>query len=170
MWVSVGVAVLGVVAVLAWVGVTQPGNRPFVVVGGVLLAACTLVVLGRRTWVDPAHGTIVRETLFVRSGAIAWADAAKVALTDNRAGQLLLEVRGAGRRTPVLVPLVAVDVGGDRAQGPDLLRLLANQVERWAPQHATVVARLRAQADHLAGGGDVRSSPLAQRLGRARSH
>jgi hypothetical protein len=165
MWLSVAAAVLGVGVVLGWVGATQPDNRGFVAVGVVLLVLGVTALLGRRTWLDLAHGTVAREVLFVPRGAVGWADATTVAFTDNRAGQVQLEVRGAGRRTSIYLPLVAVDVGGDRGQDPAFLRLLAAQVETWAPHRSAVVDRLRAQAEHLAAGGEVRSSPLARRLG-----
>lgn len=168
MWLSVAAAVVGAVVVLGWVGATQPDNLPFVIVVAVLLVLAGVALAGRRTWLDRAHGTVVREVLFVPRGPVAWADAEKVAFTDNRAGQLLLEVRGAGRRTSLFVPLLAVDLGGDRSQDPVFLRVLAEQVETWAPQRTPVVEQLRAQADHVAGGGDVRSSPLARRLGVGR--
>jgi hypothetical protein len=82
-------------------------------------------------------------------------------LQPNHAGQLMLEVRGAGRRASLHLPLVAVDLGGDRSQPPEVLRALAGQIEAWAPERGSVARQLRAQADHLAGGGGVRESPLA---------
>ena len=74
----------------------------------------------------------------------------------------MLEVRGAGRRTSTYVPLAAVDLGGDRSQSPEFLRILADQIEAWAPQRGAVVKGLRAQADHLGSGGALRESPLAR--------
>lgn len=85
-------------------------------------------------------------------------------MTSNRAGQVHLEVSGAGRSGVLFLPLVAVDVGGDRSRAPEFLRLLADQVESWSPQRSGIVRELRGQADHLAAGGAVRSSPLARRL------
>ena len=78
-------------------------------------------------------------------------------------------MRGEGRRTSTYLPLVAVDLGGDRSQPPEFLRVLADQIERWAPERGAVVKLLRAQADHVAAGGDVRESPVARaHLARAR--
>ncbi|MBA2954695.1 hypothetical protein GON03_10200 [Nocardioides sp. MAH-18] len=163
MWLAVGAAVVGVVAVLAWVGATQPENLPFVVAAAVLVVLGVVALVGRRTWLDVQHGTVVRETCFVPRGPVGWADAERVAFVNNRAGQVLLEVRGAGRRSSLYLPLVAVDVGGDRSQDPAFLRTLADQVERWAPRRDSVVAGLRAQAEHGESGGSVRTSPLARR-------
>jgi hypothetical protein len=146
-----------------WVFATQPENRPFVVGAAVLVCLGVVALLGRRTWLDTGSGEVVRTSFFVRRTAITWADADQVRFTNNRAGQLLLEVRGAGRRSSAYLPLVAVDLGGDRSQDPGFLRLLADQVETWAPQRRTVVEGLRAQAQHLDGGGAVRESPLARR-------
>ncbi|MBZ5738307.1 hypothetical protein [Nocardioides mangrovi] len=164
MWVSVAAAVVGAVAVLAYVGATQPANLPFVVAVAVLLVVALVFVAGRRTWVDRARGAVVREIVFVPRGPVTWADAERVAFTRNHAGALLLEVRGAGRRTSLYLPLLAVDIGGDRCQDPAFLRVLADEVARWAPSRASVADQLRTQADHLDAGGDVRSSPLARRL------
>ena len=63
----------------------------------------------------------------------------------------------------------AQDLGGDRSQSPEFLRVLADQVERWSPERGAVVKLLRAQADHVVAGGDVRESPVARaHLARAR--
>jgi hypothetical protein len=67
------------------------------------------------------------------------------------------------------VALVAVDHGGDRCQPPELLRALADQIERWAPHRGAVVKLLRARADHVAAGGPVWQSPVARaHLARSR--
>jgi len=163
MWLSVAAGVVGLVGVAAWVWATRPANRSSVVTGTVVLVVLLVVLVARRTWLDPQRGQVVREVLFVWRRPVAWADAERVRLSSNRGGQLLLEVRGADRRTSIYLPLVAVDLGGDRSQAPELLRLLADQVETWAPTRSAVVSALRAQADHLAGGGSVRESPLARR-------
>lgn len=168
MWLSVAAALVGVVIVLGYVGATQPDNLPFVVVVAVLAVLGLVGLLGRRAWVDRTRGAVVRETFFVPRGPVAWADAERVAFTKNHAGVLLLEVRGVGRRTSLHLPVLAVDIGGDRCQDAGFLRLLADEIERWAPARASVVEQLRAQADHQAAGGDVRSSPLARRLGARR--
>ena len=166
-WLSVAVTVLGVAGVVGWAVLTQPVANQ---VAAVVLAVVMLLLVGglatRRTWLDPAQGLLVREVARVWRRPVAWADASVVRARSNNAGQLLLEVRGAGRRTSTYVPLVAVDAGGDRSQPSGFLRVLADQIETWAPQRAAVVKQLRAQADHLDGGGAVRESPLARVLVR----
>ena len=44
---------------------------------------------------------------------------------------------------PAKIPLAADDLGGKRAQPPELVELLADQVEQWAPQKVSVVRELR---------------------------
>ena len=162
MWLSVAAVVVGVPAVVGFLWATQPDNRPFALALGVIVVVGALLLLVRRTWLDTARGTVVREVLLVRRQSVAWADAEVVKLTNNRAGQLMLEVRGAGRRTSIHLPLVAVDLGGDRSQSAEFLGVLADQIEHWAPQRSSVVTKLRAQAEHVASGGGVRESPLAR--------
>jgi hypothetical protein len=165
MWLAQGAGLVGAIAVLVWGWTTQEENRPFVVVAVVFFLVVFTPLLWRSTWIDRTHGTVVRTIMGVSRRPVTWADAARVTLTSNRAGGLLLEVRGAGRRTSTYLPLADVGTGGDRSQEPGFLRLLADEVERWAPRHGEVVARLRGQADHLERGGDVRSSPLTQLIG-----
>lgn len=161
MWVSCVATALAVPAVMVWGFLTQPVENQ--VAGTVLLVIAVGVIGGliaRRTWLDPVRGELVREVWGVWKRPVAWADAQIVRVRNNHGGQALLEVRGAGRRTSTYLPLVAVDLGGDRSQPPDFLRTLADQIEAWAPQFGAVVRVLRAQADHLETGGGVRDSPL----------
>lgn len=160
-WLALAAAVVAVPAVVGWAFATQPaGNRVAALVLAVAFAGFVAWVGLRRTWLDTRRGLVVHENLLVLRRSTAWADAETVRFTPNRAGQVLLEVRGSGR--PTYLPLVAVDVGGDRCQPPGVLRLLADQVETWAPSRTAVVRGLRAQAAHVEGGGDVRESPLAR--------
>ena len=167
---SLLVAVVAVLAVMGWALVTQPlVNQVAVVVVAVVLVGGMGALAGRRTWLDTRRGALVRRTWAGRAQETSWAEATTIRLQPNHAGQLMLQVRGAGRRGSVYLPLVAVDLGGDRSQPPEVLLVLADQVEAWAPQRASVVRQLRAHADHLAGGGAVRESPLAKaHLTRAR--
>ena len=118
--------------------------------------------MGRRIFLDSGASAVVRDVWGLLPRTSRWADADVVKVRSNNAGQALLEVRGTGHRTSIHLPLVAVDLGGDRSQSPELLRALADQLETWAPHRAAVVRQLRAQADHVAGGGAVRESPLAR--------
>lgn len=162
-WLSAAATALAVPAAMVWAVLTRP---PGYSVAGMVMAVGVIVFLGgliaRRTWLDPVRGELVREVWGVWKRPVAWADAQVVRVRGNRGGQALLEVRGAGRRTSTYLPLVAVDLGGDRSQSPEFLRVLADQIEAWAPQFGAVVRSLRAQADHMASGGTVRESPLAR--------
>jgi hypothetical protein len=165
MWLSAAVAVVGVIAVVAWALATQStANRVAAVVVAVILVLFLVFLAGRRTSLDTARGTVVRDVWGLPSRAEAWAGAQVVRVRSNNAGQAQLEVRGAGHRTSVYLGLVAVDLGGDRSQPPEFLRTLADQIEQWTPERAAVARSLRAQADHLEGGGAVRDSPLARRF------
>jgi hypothetical protein len=170
MWLSMVAAAVGVPAVLDWALLTQPvGNQVAAAVVAVLFVGFVVFLMTRRTWLDPDRGVLVREVAGVWRRSVAWADAAQIRIRSNNAGQALLEVRGADRRTSAYLPLVAVDIGGDRSQAPEFLSALADEIERWAPQKEAVVKQLRAQADHVASGGAVRESPVARgHLARAR--
>jgi hypothetical protein len=146
-----------------WALITQPLTNQ---VAGVVGVAVLLVFLGllvfRSTSLDTERGLVVRTICGVWDRPVAWAGASRVGIRNNNAGQALLEVRGEGRHTSTYLPLVAVDLGGDRSQPPEVLRMLADQIERWAPERGAVVKQLRAQADHVAAGGTVRESPVAR--------
>jgi hypothetical protein len=162
MWLCAAAAVVGGAAVVAWGILTQPaGNRVAAIVVGVLLVGFVVVAVFRKTWLDPDRGLLVREVAGVWRRSAAWAEADELRVR-SAGGQALLQVRGSGRRSSAYVPLVAVDLGGDRSQSPEFLRTLADQVERWAPERGAVVKLLRAQAEHVAGGGTVRESPVAR--------
>ena len=162
MWASAIVGAVSIPAVAVWALLTQPVMNQ---VAGLVL--CTVlgiflaVLIFRWTWLDTERGLVVRRICGVWSRSVAWADASQVRIRSNNLGQALLEVRGAARRTSTYLPLVAIDLGGDRSQSPEFLSALADQIERWAPHRVGVVKQLRAQAHHVAAGGDVRESPVA---------
>ena len=163
MWVSAIVAAVSIPALVVWALLTQPvTNQIAGVVGSTVLLVVFALLIFRNTSVDTERGLVVRTICGVWDRPVAWAGAARVRIRNNNAGQALLEVRGEGRRTSTYLPLVAVDLGGDRSQPPEVLRMLADQIERWAPERGAVVKQLRAQADHVAAGGTVRESPVAR--------
>ena len=170
MWISGIAAALAIPALVVWALLTQPmENQVAAVVVGAILLAFFVILIFRTTSLDTERGLVVRTVCGTWKRSVAWADASVVRIRDNNAGQALLEVRGRGRRTSAYLPLVAVDLGGDRSQSPEFLRVLADQVERWSPERGAVVKLLRAQADHVDAGGDVRESPVARaHLARAR--
>ena len=162
-WLAVVAALLTVPGVVVWAFLTQPpANRVAAVVIAAVLAALFAVLVLRRTSLDTTHGLLLRRICGVWNRRVTWAEADVLRIRSNHAGQALLEVRATGDRTALHVPLVAVDVGGDRSQPAEFLRVLAAQIERWAPRHQAVIGALAAQADHLDAGGGVRESPLAR--------
>jgi hypothetical protein len=171
MWVAVAAAVVAVAAVLVWALLTQPaGNKVAALVAVVVLVLVLGFLAGRRTFLDIGVGAVGRDVWGLWPRRTRWAEAGVVRIRSNNAGQALLEVRSTGHGTSIHLPLVAVDLGGDRSQSPEFLRTLADQIETWGPERGAVVRSLRAQADHVESGGVVRESPLARahlRLGRS---
>lgn len=163
MWLSGIAGIVGVVGVVVWGLLTQTGtNRVMAALLAVLVPVLLVAVVWNRTWVDTRDGTVSRNIAGVLTRTVPWGEGSLVDLERNRAGQLHLRVKGdAGT---IRVTVVAVDLGGDRTMAPPQLRLLADEVARWAPDRTRVAEALRAQADHVAAGGGVRESPLAQRL------
>jgi hypothetical protein len=162
MWVSAIAAAVSIPAVVVWGLLTQPmTNQIAGVVGSTVIVVFLALLIFRNTSLDTERGLVVRTICGVWDRPVAWAGASRVRIRNNNAGQALLEVRGEGRRSSTYLPLVAVDLGGDRSQPPEVLRMLADQIERWAPERGAVVKQLRAQADHVAAGGTVRESPVA---------
>lgn len=163
MWLAVGVAAAGALGVAGWGLGTQSGvNRAMAAVVGVVVLVLLVAIVWRRTWVDTAAGTVSRSVVGRRVAHVAWAEASTIDLEPNRAGQLALRVKGRGGAARITV--LAIDAGGDRSLDPHLLRLLADQIATWAPARARVADALRAQADFVAAGGELRRSPLARRL------
>ena len=164
MWVSVAAAVVGALALAVWAVLTRPLLDAAFGTGCLVLVV--LVVGGlalRRHELDTRHGAVVRVWGPGRR-PVAWREA-EARLVPNRGGPLLLAVRRPGGRATHL-PLLAADLGGARSQSPVFLRLLADEVERGG--HGTVAGRLRAQAEHLDGGGDVLGSPLHRLMATSR--
>jgi hypothetical protein len=154
---AVAVLVVGVVVVA-----TQPENRIFVVTVLPASALLVVVLVWRTTWVDPEAGTVARVQCRVWRRELRLQPGTTVALVPNGGGSLLLAIRPQqGRR--LFVSVVARTDYVEQSQPPELLRLLADTVERHHAGGARPVAEaLRLQADHLAAGGTVAGSPLAR--------
>ena len=162
-WLAFGGTVVAVLAMAGWAVATETGVNQVMaglVVGATVVAVAAVV--WRRTWLDTGDGTLHHRVAFLPERRVAWAQATTVDLERNRAGQLALRARG--ERATVRVTLLAIDTGGDRSADAELLRLLAGEVDRWAPGRQRLTARLRAQADHVDAGGAPRESPLARHL------
>jgi hypothetical protein len=154
-WVA-GTVVLAAV-VLGWVALTQPGNRWAVAVATVLLGLATVRALARRIWLEPATGAVVRTSLRVRH-RVELGSARSIRFVDSRGGTLLLAVTD-GRT--LYLPLLIHTSYVHRSQRPPILRLLAEQIDTWAPEARAVAAQLRGQADYLDANGPLDRSPLA---------
>lgn len=163
MWLSALATLVGGVGVTVWGLLTREGlDRVMVMFLAVVIVVGTVLAVWRHTWVDTGAGTISRSIARVLTRSVAWAEASIIDLEPTWGGQVHLRVKG--RAGTIRTTLAAVDPGGDRCMDPGQLRLLADEIARWAPDRARVVATLQAQAEHLESGGGVRQSPLAQLL------
>lgn len=157
-WVLVSVG--SVLGTEGWMFVTDPSTRPWVVA---MLAGSPVLfasLLNLDTWLDTAGGRLRHRRAWLVHWQVRWAEATVLRFRSNHLGMVVLQVRGAGWRS-IFVPVVADDMRGPRSPPTLLLRLLADEVRRWAPErHHHVAAQLDAQADHLDEGGSVRDSPL----------
>ncbi|HYQ74601.1 hypothetical protein [Cellulomonas sp.] len=160
-WRWIIATAVAMIAVGAYLGVTQPENRIFVVTVLPALFAFFAVLAWYSEWLDPAAGTLVRVRCRLWRTSVQLEPGTSVSLVSNRGGSLLLRVRPAHGRG-LHVPVVARTDYVEKSQPPALLRLLADTVEQHRAGGARPVAEaLRKQADHLEAGGTVASSPLA---------
>lgn len=158
-WVIATVIVLGGGA--GYLAVAQPANAPYAYgVVGALVVAVVLVALSA-TWVDHSAGTVTWRRWGVLRTSVALREATQVAVVGS-GPQALLRVR-AGNRGGHLALLVLSDYV-QRSQPPQVLTALADTVAAHTQPAASgeAVGLLRAQAKHLAAGGDAATSPLAR--------
>jgi hypothetical protein len=155
-WLA-GTVVL-VAGVLGYLAATQPQQRVPVAVVGLVVVIAVLGLLSRRTWIEPASGTVVRETFWCWRRRAELPSATAVALVDNRGGGMLLRI--SDERT-VQLPVLLLSDYVQRSQPPRVLRLLADQVDRHVPNGGRVAEQLHRQADFIAAGGPAVQSPLA---------
>jgi hypothetical protein len=155
LWVGgTGGVLLGVIIYL-WIA--QPGNRWATALGAAGLLGAALWLISLRTWVEPATGTVVRESFWTRRRRAGLASASSVSLVNNRGGALLLGVR---HRRTMYVEILTLTGHVQRSQSPGVLRFLADQIDSHAPRAKRVAAQLRDQADFIARGGAAAQSPL----------
>ena len=160
-WGWVIATAVAVVAMGAFVFATQPESRGAVVTVLPAFALFSAALCWRSTWLDPASGTVTRVHCRVWRREVALRPGTAVSLVPNGGGSLLLAVKPQhGRR--LFLPIVARTDYVDQSQSPELLRVLADTVERHHAGGARPVAEaLRRQAEHLEAGGTVAGSPLA---------
>ena len=151
---------VGVVAVLGYLGVTQPETRVYMLLL-IPLALFFTALVWQSTWLDPVAGSLVRVRCRVWRREVRLEPGTAVSLVPNGGGALLLKAKAASG--PALYASVVARTDYlDESQPPALLRQLADAVEQHRAGGARSVAvALRKQADHLEAGGTVASSPLA---------
>lgn len=148
-------------AVVGYLGITQPENRVFAVTALPVLAVFFAALGWQSTWLDPSAGTLLRVRCRVWRRVVLLEPGTAVSLVSNGGGSLLLELKPQRGRA-LYAPVVARTDYLDRSQPPSLLRQMAEAVEQHRASGArSVAAALRKQADHLEAGGTVASSPLA---------
>lgn len=147
------------VAVLLYVWLGGRGTRWALYTLVPVLAVATVVVVHSRVWVDPEQGVVRWHRRWVRRRHVVLADATEIALVGTGRG---VRLRVRDERHGGDVPLLAMTSHVQRSQSPEVLQMVADALERHAgPEHRGRVAQdLRAQAEHLAGGGDLAGSPL----------
>lgn len=143
---------------------TQPEHRTAALVLIPVVVTVMFVILGGSLWIEPAAGNVV----VIRWG---WQRRCYPLRADTRVeivpspllAQQLLRVRVPERRTTFHVVLLALAMEDGRSMSPEHLRLIAGTLDAHCPTAAPdVVALLRAQAEHIAGGGSPGDSPLAR--------
>lgn len=167
-WLSLVVGLGGGLVVIGWFAVTDEDNRLAALVILPVYVAGLLLAVVRRTWVDPDAGEVVLEVSRVWRRRWRWAQAEVMGFVPHGAGGVVLRIHGPDHRAALHIDLLAGDFRDEQALAPQHLRVLAGEIERWAAVHGQVAAALRAQADHLAAGGSVFDSPLAERSRGAR--
>lgn len=155
-----------ILAMAIYFYVTDPRSRPFVLSAAALIGLAIPVLVTGRGWLVPSEGTIVRQRLWVLRRRLNLSTVSKAELVNNRGGGLLLGLRRPGHRRRYYVGILGFSDYGFWSASPELLRLLADQLDRWTPAEARgdVPAQLREQADHVDAGGDLTASPLASRI------
>ena len=161
MWMaSTAVALL---AIIVYLSITQPQNRWAVAIMLVGLLLATLFIVSESRWLDTSRGAIGRTRLWSRHRSVPLQPTSSVKLVSNGGGGVLLVTRPQKGR-PLNIAVLMLSDYVERSLPADFLRLLADTIERGRPGGArSVVIELRAQADHVAGGGSATRSPLAMR-------
>lgn len=157
-----------VVATIIWGFVTDPQNRPYTLISAavIVLLACWMPF---SLWLDTEAGAV----LAVRGrgrGRIVYRmplgnEATVTTVPDHMSGRVLLGLRPHGSRFRDFIQVLAMTIYVENSMSPDLLRLLADTLDRHGTHGADEVGPLlRAQADHLDAGGGPGDSPLAALL------
>lgn len=173
-WAWLFVAIL--VGVPAWYFVMHPEYRTNVLVMTPILWLMMLALPWATYWIHPTRGEVLRmgwgriarRVPLCADTEVVFAPTGEAAMGLTGAGNLLLGLRPAGARTRVYLLVLAANQYLEQSMAPEHLRLLADLMDqhgaRGTHQGKDIATALRAQADHVAHGGDVRTSPLAEHL------
>jgi hypothetical protein len=160
------------VAAHIWGFVTDPQNRPYMLISAAVtvLLACWMPF---SLWLDTETGAVLADR---GRGRIVYRmplgnEATVTTVPDHMSGRVLLGLRPHGSRFRDFIPVLAMTIYVENSMSPDLLRLLADTLDRHGTHGADEVGPLlRAQADHLDAGGGPADSPLAALLGGRAPH
>ena len=160
----IGTGVLVLVG-YAWSFVTHPEDGlwslPFVG----LLALGALWMTWGSSWLDTRNGTLVTVHGRWLTERTQLGNGTTVTLVPDQIGRVLLAMRSPGSRRRRFMVLLAMTLYVENSTSPDVLRTLADTLERHgAVGTADVVPVLLAQAAHLDAGGGPGTSPLAALL------
>jgi hypothetical protein len=153
-------AVIAVVVALR----DQPISWWGFVLGIIALGFVPLFVWSEHRSLDPSTGTFHYRRLVVRQRSATLGPDLPIEMTDSGNGYVQLCLGSFPRR--ILVPLLLINQYDRGSQPPEILQLLADQLDRFAPHHRPLAARLRQQAGYVTDRArPLDRSPLAESLG-----
>ena len=156
------------VAVLIWGFVTDPQNRLYTLISAAVSVLFACWVLWGQLWLDTETGAVlaIRGRGWIGYRVPLGDGTTVTAVPDHLGGRVLLGLRPHGSRFRDFIQVLAMTIYVENSMSPDLLRLLADTLDRHHTHGADEVGPLlRAQAAHLDAGGGPGDSPLAALLG-----
>lgn len=155
------------VGAFIWHFVTDPQNRPYTLIGAAVSVLFACWILWGSLWLDTETGAVlaIRGRGWIGYRVPLGDGTTVTAVPDHLGGRVLLGLRPHGSRFRDFIQVLAMTIYVENSMSPDLLRLLADTLDRHHTHGADVVGPLlRAQADHLDAGGGPGDSPLAALL------
>ncbi|HZI97798.1 MAG TPA: hypothetical protein VFD41_09765 [Actinomycetales bacterium] len=146
---------------------TQPENRPFVVVFAPLFTAFMLWLRVRRRWLRDGR-VLVQRRVWMFTREVDLPTARHVELRRHGGGVAQLVVRQEKRGRGITLELQAHTDYLDASRAPDQLDALGKAVAGAPATGAAEAGRvMKAQAAHLRDGGELHTAPLAAYVGRS---